>query len=181
LKGNYYFEGYWQSHKYYLNIRSEIIKAFEFPNLNEYNEHLASEISSSNSVGIHVRRGDYLNHKDFKGICDLVYYQSAINDLMSKSEKYRFYIFSNDIQWCIENLQPFLNGNPVVYVTENRGSDSYWDMYLMSKCHNLIIANSSFSWWGAFLNEKAKCIYAPQKWNNNYNINEICCPDWIKV
>lgn len=181
LRGNYYFEGYWQSNKYYSDIKSEIIKAFEFPVPNSYNKQLAKEITSCNSVGIHVRRGDYLNHKDFKGICELDYYQRAIDDLASKSEKFHFYIFSNDIQWCKKNIQPLINDNKVTYVTENKGKDSFWDMYLMSKCYNLIIANSSFSWWGAYLNINAKDIYAPLKWNNSYDINEIHCPDWIKI
>ena len=181
LVGDYYFEGYWQSHKYYLDIKSDIIKAFEFPKPNNYNEHMALEITSSNSVGIHIRRGDYLNHKDFKGICNLDYYHRAINDLLSKSKYYHFYIFSNDIQWCKENVQPLINNNKVIYVTENKGKDSFWDMYLMSKCKNLIIANSSFSWWGAFLNTNVSNIYAPEKWNNKYSVNEIYCPDWIKI
>ena len=134
LTGNYYFEGYWQSYKYYAKIKSQIFEAFEFPEPNSYNKNLALNIASCNSVGIHIRRGDYLNHKDFKGICDLDYYQRAINDLASKSEKFHFFIFSNDIQWCKANIQPLINNDKVTYVTENRGNDSCWDMYLMSKC-----------------------------------------------
>ena len=181
LIGNYYFEGYWQSYKYYSKIKSQIFEAFKFPVPNSYNKDLALEIASCNSVGIHIRRGDYLNHKDFKGICDLDYYKRALKALVSVSKEYSFYIFSNDIEWCKENIQPLIKDYKVTYVTENRGQDSFWDMYLMNQCINLIIANSSFSWWGAFLNKKAKNVFVPQKWNNSYSINEIYSPEWIKI
>lgn len=181
LEGNYYFEGYWQVYKYYSNIKQQILEAFEFPHPNGYNNKLALEIKKYNSVGIHIRRGDYLNHKDFKGLCELDYYQRAISDLMSISNDYKFYVFSNDIKWCIENIQPLIGEQQVIYITENKGNDSFWDMYLMSKCRNLIIANSSFSWWGAFLNTKAERIYVPTKWvNRNYEV-EIYDPTWIKI
>lgn len=181
LIGDYYFEGYWQSFKYYANIKSQIFNAFKFPEPNSYNKKLALEIASCNSIGMHIRRGDYLNHKDFKGICDLDYYKRAINCLLPTSEECCFYIFSNDIQWCEENIQPLIKDYKVTYVTENKGSNSFWDMYLMSKCKNLVIANSSFSWWGAFLNCVAQNVIVPQKWNNSASVNEIYNPEWIKI
>lgn len=181
IEGNCYYEGYWQSCKYYLDIKSDIIDVFTFPNPDEYNKQLVLNIESSNSVGIHVRRGDYINHKDFKGICDIDYYKRAIGKLFERSDKYFFYIFSNDIEWCKSNLELLLGNNQVTYVTGNIGKNSFWDMFLMSKCKHLIIANSSFSWWGAFLNINIYNIYAPKKWNNRYKVNEICCPEWTQV
>ena len=181
LIGNYYFEGYWQSYKYFAKIKSQILEAFAFPEPYGYNKSLALEIASCNSVGIHIRRGDYLNHKDFKGICDLDYYKRALKALVVDSKEYCFYIFSNDIPWCKKNIQPLINEHRVIYVTENRAQDSFWDMYLMSKCRNLIIANSSFSWWGAFLNNVAQYVYVPKKWINRKNNIEIYDPKWIKI
>lgn len=179
--GDCYYEGYWQSYAYYANIKPNILSAFKFPKPSFKNQRLAEEIYSCNSVGIHIRRGDYLNHKDFKGICELDYYQRAINDLLSNNHECSFYIFSNDIQWCKENIHPLLENHPVNYVTQNSGINSCWDMFLMSKCNHLIIANSSFSWWGAFLNDNNGRIYAPTKWVNRDYDAEIFSPNWIRI
>lgn len=181
IKDDCYYEGYWQSYKYYEDINKEIVHAFQFPVPTDYNKKVADEISLSNSVGLHIRRGDYLNHKDFKGICELDYYQRAINDLLRTPDRYKFFIFSNDIEWCIKNIKPLVEDHPIVFVTENKGRNSFWDMYLMSLCKNLIIANSSFSWWAAYLNSVAKHIYVPQKWINREHNVEIYNPQWIKI
>lgn len=177
-----YYEGYWQAFPYYKDLQDEIIHAFEFPQPNDYNVKLEANIVSSQSVGIHIRRGDYLKEKAFKGICELDYYRKAIERLMeSDNSLMNFYIFSNDIEWCKKYIQPLVGENKIEYVTGNRGKESYWDMYLMSKCKNLIIANSSFSWWGAFLNKNVDKVYAPSIWVNRNQNMEIHNPKWILI
>ena len=179
--GDCYYEGYWQVFNYYAPIKDKIISAFKFPDPNGKNKEMVQEILSTNSVGIHIRRGDYLNHKDFKGICEIDYYRRAINDLDINSEAYKFYIFSNDISWCKMHIEPLVGNHEIKYVTQNCGYESFWDMYLMSNCRNLIIANSSFSWWAAFLNTNADRIYVPTKWINGKNIVDIYDPTWLKI
>lgn len=178
-QGDCYYEGYWQAMPYYISIREQLLQEFTFPTPCVYNVAKAKEIKNGRSVGIHIRRGDYLKLPDFQGVCDIDYYQRAIEMLLTNNSNYTFYIFSNDIEWCRENIEPLLSDSSVSYVDFNQGANSCWDIYLMSQCENLIIANSSFSWWGAFLNQHAKCIIAPNKWvNRNQNI-EVYDPSWI--
>jgi hypothetical protein len=176
-----YFEGFWQNIRYFESIKDKLMDVYAHPKPNEYNESLIGKISSQDSVGIHVRRGDYLSEPDYKGICDLEYYKRAIERLKEAGKKYCFYIFSNDIAWCKENLEPLMEGYLVFYVTENKGKNSCWDMFLMTYCKNLIIANSSFSWWGAFLNKNVKRVIAPCPWVNRDCEIELYGPTWEKL
>ena len=134
------------------------------------------------SVGIHVRRGDYLKEKQYLGICELDYYTKAIDIMKEHFVCPSFYIFSNDLEWCREKLEVLTGKENTVYVDWNKGNESYQDMRLMSYCKGLIIANSSFSWWGAFLNqEENKFIVAPKRWKNTkYNL-EIQLPEWTLI
>lgn len=161
-----YYEGYWQNIRYFEGIKDKLMNVFAHPEPNEYNKTMIQELSSRESVGIHVRRGDYLSEPDYRGICNINYYKRAINRLKEEDKKYSFYIFSNDIKWCTENLEPLMDGYNVLYVTGNKGKKSCWDMFLMTYCKNLIIANSSFSWWGAFLNKNVERVIAPCPWVN---------------
>lgn len=181
LDGNVYYEGYWESISFYEPIRDIIMSEFSFPSPNQKNEILAREIKLSQSVGIHVRRGDYLEASEFKGLCGIDYYKRAIGKIIANGKQYSFYIFSNDINWCIENLSPLLKNYSVSFITHNVGIDSYWDMYLMTFCKNLIIANSTFSWWGAFLNKMNANVYAPQQWMNRDVVFDIYLKDWILI
>ena len=181
LAGNVYYEGYWQVAQYYINCREELHRAFVHPMPNEYNARLIKEITNSNSVGIHVRRGNYLLSPTYSGICNLEYYKKAIARIMGDGKQHRFYIFSNDINWCQQNIVPLLGGAEVRFVTENTGANSCWDMFLMSYCHDLIMANSSFSWWGAFLNNNVDRVIAPHPWMNGRDTSGIYVPEWIKV
>lgn len=180
IAGTCYYEGYWQAIPYYLPIRDRLLKEFTFGAPNAYNTKLAQEIENSQSVGIHIRRGDYLKEPEFLGICGLDYYQRAINQLLAEDNARTFYIFSNDIAWCKENIQPLLQDAVVHYVTENTGRSSCWDLFLMSRCRSLVIANSSFSWWGAFLNKHARRIIVPAKWINSKPQIDIYPPMWIQ-
>jgi len=173
-----YYEGFWQSYKYYQPIADELRKVFVFKDINSANNLFAKQIISCESVGLHIRRGDYLNHKDYQGICDIDYYKRAIEHINPKDKS--FYVFSNDLEWCKENITPLLKGASCCFVDLNKGSNSYYDIYLMSKCRYLIIANSSFSWWGAFLNTEVKEVVAPKKWINRSHDFDIYLPEWIK-
>ena len=181
ISGDCYYEGYWESIKYYLPLRNVIIDTFRHPEPNDVNRHYISEISTSNSVGIHVRRGDYLLHPAFKGICDIEYYKEAIKEIRKIKKNYVFYFFSNDLKWCEEYLKPLVEPDKVVLVHENTGKMSCWDMFLMTYCKDLIIANSTFSWWGAFLNERKGRVIAPSKWTNRDVKYDMWDSTWIRL
>ena len=175
-----YYEGYWQSEKYFRNSADIIRKDFSFPVLDERNEGYAKLIRSCNAVAVHVRMGDYVNHPIHGGICTLDYYQQAIDIIKSKIARPKFFVFSNDIEWC----QSHLKLADAIYMTGNNDENSFRDMQLMSICKHNIIANSSFSWWGAWLNNNPdKTVIAPQKWFNNPKINtkDLIPSGWLKI
>ncbi|MBY0244074.1 MAG: alpha-1,2-fucosyltransferase, partial [Sphingobacteriaceae bacterium] len=175
-----YLDGYWQSEKYF-GVHANVIRDdFNFPDLDKVNKLCAPQIMQSNSVSLHVRMGDYVNHPLHGGICTLKYYQQAIELMKSKIEAPIFFIFSNDIEWCKQNLD-IINA---VYVTGNIGENSFRDMQLMSLCQHNIIANSSFSWWGAWLNNnRNKIVIAPKIWFNDESINtsDLLPDGWMKI
>ncbi len=181
LQGDRYYEGYWQAVSYYMDIRQELLQVFKHGLPNAYNEKLILNMERENSVGIHIRRGDYLQAAAFCGICDTNYYEKSIELILRDMKDHHFYIFSNDIPWCQQHIAPLLDGNEVTYVTQNTGSDSCWDMFLMTHCKDLIIANSSFSWWGAFLNTQGGRIIAPNPWMNKKAEMDVYAPGWIKI
>lgn len=164
-------KGDWQSEKYFLQIEKEVRTTYTFNGIDFNNETLAERMLKQNSVSIHVRRGDYYNipenAKLFANICNEEYYKNAIKIICSKVESPVFYAFSNDVPWLqsfFSNLDMDINYH---IITSNKGMDSYKDMYLMSRCRHNIIANSSFSWWGAWLNDNPeKIIIAPKEWNH---------------
>ena len=135
----------------------------------------------NNSVSIHVRRGDYLNGYYFETlgkICDIDYYKRAIALINKEVNDPYFYIFSDDPGYVAENLKI----ENATYVDFNRGRDSWQDMYLMSQCKHNIIANSTFSWWGAWLNTNLnKIVIAPNRWFANMDNDEIVLPEWIRL
>jgi hypothetical protein len=159
-----YYWGYWQNFKYFEDIADEIRSDFRFTKpLSKRNQEVLEEIKRTNSVSIHVRRGDYLKDSLLGGLCGLDYYLQGINYIQSNITLPKFFIFSDDISWCKENFN--LPGSEII--SWNKQSSSYIDMQLMSSCKHNIIANSSFSWWGAWLNEnQKKIIIYPTKWVN---------------
>ena len=176
-----YFEGQWECIQYYLSIKKELLYTFSHGKPNAYNQYHIDRIKNEDSVGIHVRRGDYLHSELFRGICDLDYYQRGIEMIQKDSGHHSFYIFSNDIKWCQENLSPLLKGSEVFFITDNSGKKSCWDLFLMTYCKDLIIANSTFSWWGAFLNQRGGKIIAPMRWFNRDADYDIWENDWIRI
>ncbi|MGL5933407.1 MAG: alpha-1,2-fucosyltransferase [Cetobacterium sp.] len=178
------YEGYWQSEEYFQNIKEEILKDFTFPEIeDENNLKFLKNIELTNSVSIHIRRGDYVGHPQLDGLAPIEYYQSAIKYIKKNIENPIFYIFSNDLDWCKENLD--LNQNECILVEGNGGEKSYIDIQLMSKCKHNIIPNSSFSWWGAWLNQnKNKIVIAPERWfslESKFKYDDIVPKNWIKL
>jgi len=155
-----YLDGYWQNEKYFLSIRNLLIKEFTpKEDLSFSANKYLNQIKLVESVSIHVRRGDYLNHPEI-GILGLDYYQRSIDYMSGRVLNPVFFIFSNDLKWCIESFKFIKN---VVYISDTKTEID--DMVLMKNCHHNIIANSSFSWWGAWLNENdERVVVAPKKW-----------------
>jgi len=179
-----YYDGYWQNHQYFSTVAEELKHTFKFilP-VDARNATLLHSIrSSSCAISLHVRRGDYLKSSKYTGLCGLDYYARAIDEIKRKFNDATFFIFSDDIQWCRNNLQPQLGSSEQVYVDWNSGTESYMDMRLMSECHHNIIANSSFSWWAAWLNPHSdRIVIAPEKWTNTKIKFKIQMPDWILI
>jgi hypothetical protein len=164
-----WWKGYWQEYQYPEYVRDELMRDLQFrPVTDEKNTETIVAITRSNSVSLHVRRGDYLLahiRPTFGDICTLEYYREAIEYIGQKVETPQFFIFSDDPSWVKENL---VIAN-AVYVDWNTGQNNFRDMQLMSLCKHHILANSSFSWWGAWLNQyKEKIVVCPDKWFHNY-------------
>lgn len=180
--------GYFQTYKYFDNYRNDILKAFELKTpLNEENEKMLKKIKSSNSVSLHVRRTDYLYKEELKirGVCDLDYYGKAIKYIEKNIKAPHFFVFSDDIAWCLEHLK---FQSKYTFVDINDAQSGYFDMFLMKNCKHNIIANSSFSWWGAWLNEhNNKIVIAPKIWMIRWNETEenagrdLIPSDWIRI
>lgn len=180
FKNNTYLNGYFQSENYFTNIASTIRKDFDFI----LQPHpLQKEILQTNSVSIHFRRGDYctnINTFETHGICSIGYYLNAIKFIKTKINNPVFFIFSDDIAWVKSNFKI----NDSVYFASENNFSSYTEMGLMSICKHNIIANSSFSWWAAWLNKNSsKIIIAPQYWFKDlqYLNNDIVPERWIKL
>lgn len=181
---NIYLDGYWQTYRYFDDIKNEVIDAFTFPNkINKKNDIMKNIIKGSVCpVSIHMRLGDYCFEKNlpiYGGICTIEYYKKAINYIYTKLNNPVFFIFSNDIDAARKEL----GDNPeFVYVDINDEKMGWCDMMLMTQCEHNIIANSSFSWWGGYLNNNPdKIVIAPEKWVNNRKMPDICCRDWIRL
>lgn len=179
-----YLSGYWQSEKYFSDAIAQIRADFVFrPPQEGRNLELAQKIREENAVSLHVRRGDYANNPKttaVHGLCTLDYYRESIKYIAGRVQKPHFYVFSDDIDWVKANLTM---DYPCTYIHHNHGADSYNDMRLMSLCSHHIIANSSFSWWGAWLNPSMeKIVIAPRRWFANQNdVNDLFCPDWVTL
>lgn len=179
-----YYDGYWQEEEYFMDFRNNILHEFEFPVINDFNNSkLLDTIKENRTVSIHVRRGDYVNHPLFKNICTIEYYKNAINHIKSIDQSIScFVIFSNDIEWTKSVFKSEFSDIKTIFVDWNNGSNSYRDMQMMSQCNHNIIANSSFSWWGAWLNQhNDKIVLAPEKWINGQSLQKTICNDWIRI
>jgi len=182
-ESNSYYSGYWQSEKYFISFRKKIYEDFSF-NLKEEPEEFSNilkKIQDSNSIALHVRLEDYLNEENcrvYGEICTADYYFKAIEYFNKEYEECIFYVFSTDLEAAMDFLPKGYKYVPVVY----DGQKDYLDMYLMTKCRHSIIANSTFSWWGAWLNTYPdKKVICPDRWFNNHDVYNQYCEGWIKV
>lgn len=176
----YFFSGGFESSKYFEEIREEILKDFT-PKYGkvEKNKSLYIEIENTNSVCISIRRGDFLDECNIKKhfVCNEGYFKRAVEIMKQKVENPKFIVFSDDIQWCKENLT-FPNGTLF-----ESGEDPVWEkLRLMYSCKNFIISNSTFSWWAQYLSRnKEKVVIAPNKWKNSGVYQDIYEKDWILI
>lgn len=195
LPGHIYLSGYWQSEKYFEPIKHNIRQWVQPANeLDGLSRELADEMANGESVSLHVRRGDYTSsiYNTFFGGLTENYYKKAIQKIIEHVHNPKFFIFSDDISWCRNNLSV----PDATFVDHNKGSASYKDLFLMSRCRHNIIANSSFSWWSAWLNSNtAKIVIAPGRWFKKqysdgpqavypcriYNTKDLLPTDWIQI
>lgn len=170
--------GYWQDIKY---MPSNLPVNFKQFDIGENNRKIEQKILSSNSVSIHVRRGDYLlppHNKVFAGICTEEYYKRALEIMTSQIDSPSFFIFSDDMEWTKKHIR--IPDFDCHYIDWNTGDKSIFDMYLMSKCKANVLANSTFSYWGARLANN-RCVIYPGKWFNTMKAPKIFPEGWIKI
>ncbi len=184
-KGDMYLDGLWQSEKYFSDIREVLLKELSLKNpLGVAAAFVADQIKKTASpVSLHVRRGDYVYNpitSRYLGTCSSVYYAEALNLLQKKVETPTLFIFSDEIEWVKENMTFDM---PVVFVSDLSIAD-YEELVLMSMCQHNIIANSTFSWWGAWLNQNPqKIVIAPQQWQRKvqHRTKYIVPYSWTRI
>lgn len=187
LGPNVHLEGYFQSWKYFDEIRDTIVSDFSYRQQpNDANAKLLKTIQNDpRAVSLHIRRGDYVtnsNANSFHGLKDIKYYKAALKEIKKHIKSPNLYVISNDPEWCRKNLDL---GVPTIIVDNNTGEKSgAEDMRLMRACKHNILANSSFSWWGAWLNENPdKIVVAPKQWFNDESIDtsDLIPESWIRL
>ena len=182
ITGDAYFDGYWQSPLYHEGIDSEIDGAFSFPpGLELEAGRVLGQAEGRTTIGVHVRRGDYLESEDLGGVCGEAYYRRAIAYLSEGASRPLVLFFSDDLEWCRSHLAAGLDA---VFVDWNRGVDSWKDLRLMTRCDRLAISNSSFGWWGARLGlDKARPVAAPDRWYGGHTKDnkDVAMPSWTRL
>lgn len=188
-----YLTGYFQSEKYFMDVEEQVRRAFTFSEgiwkgqdeeIRRKMQNFLGQIQGCESVSVHVRRGDYLEKEEiYGGICTEAYYKSAIEYMQRERMESSFFLFSNDPEWVREWVNANYRGdNRFVIIEGTQEETGYLDLFLMSRCKNHIIANSSFSWWGAWLDENPrKRVIAPAKWANNQEFVDIYWEGMIKI
>lgn len=185
LPDNVYLEGYWQSECYFADIAGIIREEFRVHTpLAGENQRIADAMNGCCAVSLHVRRGDYVSDRQtaaFHGVCGLDYYTRGVEKLVQQVNTPHFFVFSDDIAWAKEHLRL---DHPVTFVGHNPSVSGYEDLRLMSLCRHHIIANSSFSWWGAWLNARPdKIVIAPSRWFNDPAIDtcDLIPASWQRI
>ena len=183
INNNFSLSGFFQSEKYFINYRKIVLKLFRFPIVkNKLFQNYLGLIKNKNSVAIHIRRGDYLNNpkaRYFHGILGENYYKNSIRYIKSRVKNPLFFIFSDDVD-LVKKTFFFFNNEKYIFIDTNSPIN---DLNLMSKCKHFIIANSSFSWWAAWLSKnKHKIICAPKKWvRAKISTSDLIPESWIKI
>lgn len=187
IRGDAYLDGYWQTEKYFKDIEDIIRKEVTVKSpLQGKDTDIAREIEATNSIMVHIRRGDYVSNpqaNEYHGTCGLDYYRKAIAIIAEKVGTPHIFVFSDDHEWVKNNI---VLGYPTTYVDHNNADKNYEDLRLMSLCKHHIIANSSFSWWGAWLSQNPhKIVVGPSRWFNNpkkkANTSDVLPEGWISL
>lgn len=178
-------DGYWQSERYFLDEADAIRQDFTLKRkLDERNGLFAEAINKVQAVSVHVRRGDYVNNpsvSSFHGTCSTAYYRTAMEMVGQQFPNPHFFVFSDDIQWCREHIN---SSHQMTFVDSNNLENACMDLQLMSLCRHHVIANSSFSWWGAWLNPRPdKLVIAPMRWFNDSMIDtsDLTPASWLRI
>jgi hypothetical protein len=181
---NFLLNGYWQTSKYFKEFEKEIRKDFTFrdeiENSNSYVKEMLNDIKSKNSVLLNIRRTDYLS-TNYHGVMGKEYIDKGVKLIESKIKNPRYFLFSDDLDWCRENIK--LSNMTIVDHSYKGDRFSYY-LQLMKNCKHFIIPNSSFAWWAAWLNQdKNKIVIAPKQWFTDTNINttDLTPDDWIRI
>mgnify|MGYP001419648640 CR=1 FL=1 len=186
INDNSYVDGYFQNEKYFYDIRDIILEQISINRpLSNFTKSIQKKINSlNNTCSIHVRRGDMANDINVKihGVCSVEYYNNAIEYLKNKLGEVNYFIFSDDFEWCRSNLKI----DNAIFVESDEHRIAHEDIYLMSLCDHNIIANSTFSWWGAWLNDNVSQIsIAPMEWFKDKKYQkqsqDIVPNGWIKI
>ena len=186
INDNSYVDGYFQNEKYFYDIRDIILEQISINRpLSNFTKIIQKKINSlNNTCSIHVRRGDMANDINVKihGVCSVEYYNNAIEYLKNKLGEVNYFIFSDDFEWCRSNLKI----DNAIFVESDEHRIAHEDIYLMSLCDHNIIANSTFSWWGAWLNDNVSQIsIAPMEWFKDKKYQkqsqDIVPNGWIKI
>lgn len=177
--------GYWQSERYFLDCADAIRREFAFPQPSDGpGKEMSEQIDSSNSVSLHVRRGDYVvdpKTNEVHGVCSLDYYRRAVDHIRAHVPAPHIFVFSDDQQWARANLKLEV---PTTIVDFNSPEQGHRDMHLMMRCRHHIIANSSFSWWGAWLSPSCeKIVIAPRRWFNDASrdTRDLIPMSWVRL
>lgn len=185
LPSQSYLEGYFQSEKYFIGIKEQIKKEFDVKiQPSDANLVFIDKIKNTASVSLHIRRGNYAAVAEVNqahGLKPLTYYYEAVDYLKSQLNDFTVFVFSDDIAWAKENLKVDSN---VVFIDQNNDKTDYEDIRMMSLCKHNILANSTFSWWAAWLNDNpSKIVVAPKKWYNDEtrNTDDLIPADWIRI
>lgn len=181
--GNTYYDGYWQNENYFRQCRQTLIEQFCFPNFTDKrNQQLAHLLSQTEAASLHVRRTDYIGDALFHNISDTNYYEQALQLLKQQTNTQTLCIFSDDSDWCSHHFAHLSNHYKVVIVDWNRDNKSVQDMHLMTLCRHHIIANSSFSWWGAWLAQEPRGLnIAPRLWWRRPTATTPVANEWITL
>ncbi len=187
LSKNVLIEGFWQHYGYFEHVPPIILDELTLRKEYTLNQPaVISEIEKNDAaVSIHIRRGDYVNdihNLNFFGVLPHEYYREAIEYINGHIKEPTYYVFSDDLDWARSNLK---TNAALTFVEINGGTTDYLELYAMSKCRHNIIANSSFSWWAAFLNNNPdKIVVSPERWVANPGMNSrvrLQAPSWIKI
>lgn len=182
-----YLDGYWQSERYFSAIRAQLLQEITLKSdWGAGNQDMFGQIQTAgpSAVSLHVRRGDYVTNAhtaSYHGVCSLDYYRAAVAYIAERVVAPHFFIFSDDHDWVRENLQ---TGFPSTFVSVNSADNGIYDMMLMKSCRHHIIANSSFSWWGAWLNPSTeKLVVAPQQWfkEADKDTSDLIPSGWVRM